>query len=77
MKEILTVNDLINELKKFDGNKKIMVSDIDDNEYCHKINNIFETSIYDYKENISEEKLNKKEKTVFIGFDLMKFYFRH
>ncbi len=62
--EILTVNDLINELQKFNGNQKIMMS-LED-EYCHKIDNIFEAPAYSFEEDISEEELNKREKIVFI-----------
>ena len=63
-KEILTVNDLINELQKFNGNQKIMMS-IED-EYCYKIDSICEAPMYNYEEDISEEEINKREKIVFI-----------
>lgn len=64
MKETLTVNDLINELKKFDGNQKVMLSTGD--EYCQEIKDLFEAPMYSYEEDISEEELEKREKIVFI-----------
>ena len=53
--EILTVNDLINELQKFNGNQKVRVA-VED-KYCHKINDIFEDSLFDYKGDIFGEKI--------------------
>ena len=67
--EIITVNDLINELQKFNGDQKIMMSK-DYDEYCQKIKCVFEAPMYSYEEDISEEELSKREKIVFIeGFE--------
>ena len=64
MKEILTVNDLISELQKFNGNQRVVVSFED--EHCRKIKCIFEVPPYNFEEDVSEEELSKREKVVFI-----------
>lgn len=63
MKEILTVNDLISELEKFNGNQRVIVSLGD--KYSQKLS-VFEVPPYNFEEDVSDEELSKRGKVVFI-----------
>jgi hypothetical protein len=69
MEEIITVNDLINLLKEFDGNKEIGIVV---GEYSYKIESIDESIPFyeaDEDDDISEEEINRRKKMVFIQAD--------